>query len=155
MAKRLFRAKLERPEGIGTWTYLTVPFDATREYGSQGQIKVKGTINRLVFRSTLLPHGDGKHFLVVKREIRDQLGVSAGDSVQVTIEQDSKPRNVTLPRDFKLALARNKRAKAKFDRIPNSHKKEYLEYIDESKKDATRKKRILLSVASLAENGRK
>lgn len=150
MAKRTFKAKLERPEGIGTWTYLTVPFDAMREYGGKGQIKVYGTINRVAYRSTLLPHGDGKHFLVVKKEVRDKIGATAGDTVSVSMEQDSKPRTVSVPNDFKLALGRNKKAKAKFDRIPYSHKKEYVDYIDEAKKDETRKRRIKESVVRLA-----
>ncbi len=155
MAKRTFRAKLERPEGIGTWTYLTVPSNAAKEYGGQGQIKVKGTINRLPYRSTLLPHGNGKHFLIVKREIRDQISATAGDPVDVTMERDSKPHTVLLPKDLKLALARNKKAKAEFDRIPYSHKKEYREYIDGAKKDETRKKRIQQSVARLASTSKR
>ncbi len=150
MAKKTFKAKLERPEGIGTWTYLTVPFNAAKEYDGQGQIQVKGTINRAPYRSTLLPHGDGKHFLVVKKDIRDKIGATAGDSVNVTMEQDSKPRSVLIPKDFKLALERNKKAKAEFGRIAYSHKKEYLKYIDEAKKDETRKRRIKEAIVRLS-----
>ncbi len=154
MAKKTFKARLIRPEGVGTWTYLTVPFNAAEEYGSQAQVRVKGTINGLSYRSTLLPQGDGTHYLVVNRTIRDQIGVTHGDTVQVMMERDIQPRTVSIPRDFKLALERNKKAKTEFDRIPYSHKKRYLEHIVEAKQEETRKWRIQEAIARLGENAR-
>ncbi len=129
---------------------MTVPFNAAEEYGSQGQVQVKGTINGLPYRSTLLPQGDGAHYLVVNRTFRDQIGVTQGDAVEVTMERDTKPRAVSIPRDFKLALGRNKKAKAEFDKIPYSHKKRYLEHIAEAKQEETRKRRIQEAIARLA-----
>ena len=41
MSPKSFTATLERPEGVGTWTYLTVPFDVPAEYGVKGQVKVR------------------------------------------------------------------------------------------------------------------
>lgn len=150
MAKKTFTARLVRPEEVGTWTYLTVPFNVAEEYGNQGQVQVKGTINGLPYRSTLLPHGDGAHYLVVNKSIRDQIGVTQGNTVQVTMEQDTEPRTVSLPKDFKIALGRNKKAKAEFDKIPYSHKKRYLEYVAEAKQDETGKRRIQEAIARLA-----
>ena len=43
--------------------------------------KVKGTIHRLSYESTLLPLGGGKHNLVVKKEIRTKIVKDAGDMV--------------------------------------------------------------------------
>lgn len=36
-----FEATLFRPEGVGTWTYLNVPFDVEAEFGTKGQVRVK------------------------------------------------------------------------------------------------------------------
>jgi hypothetical protein len=44
-------------------------------------VKVKGTIDRLSYESTLLPLGGGKHNLVVKKEIRTKIVKDAGDMV--------------------------------------------------------------------------
>ena len=76
---------------------------------------------------------------MVKKAIRDPIEATAGDTVEVTMEQNAKPRTVSLPKDFKVALGRNQKAKNEFARIPYSHKKGYLEYIKEAKKDETRK----------------
>lgn len=53
-----------------------------------------------------------------------------------------KPRSVTVPRDFARALAARKGAKAAFDRMPPSHKRAYIEAIEEAKKPETRARRI-------------
>src|SRR5438552_9070708 len=83
MPPKSFTATLQRPEGVGTWTYLTVPFDVLAEYGVKGQVKVQGTINGAFFRGSLMPHGDGRHFLVVKKSLRDQAGAAQGSLVKV------------------------------------------------------------------------
>src|SRR5207237_1960010 len=94
MTKQTFDATLVRPPGVGTWTYLNVPFNVADEFGTKGQLKVKGSVNGVPFRGSLLPQGDGRHYLVVKSEIRNQAKVSAGDRVHVVLEQDMVPRVV-------------------------------------------------------------
>lgn len=88
MTSRDFEAVLVRPEGTGTWTYLVIPFDTTKEFGTKSQVRVKGTVDGHPYRSTLLPTGDGGHFLVVKSEIRKAIVKEAGETVNVTIEPD-------------------------------------------------------------------
>jgi hypothetical protein len=150
MSLQSFTATLQRPEGVGTWTYLTVPFDAAAVYGVKGQIKVKGTLNGLPFRGSLMPHGNGRHFLVVKKALRDEVGVSQGSVVQVRLDRDTAARAVSVPRDFKQALAANPSAAAAFQTLPPSHQQEYLDYIAAAKKDETRQRRIAASIVKLA-----
>ena len=108
MGETKFQAILERPEGVGTWTYLAIPFDAVERYGSRGQIKVKGTINGQPFTSTLLPRGDGSHYLVVPRPIREKIGASRGAKVRVTLEADKEVRKVAVPKDLTAALRKRR-----------------------------------------------
>jgi hypothetical protein len=150
MAKKTFQAKLERPPGAGTWTFVTVPFNVQTEFKEKGQVRVKGTVNSIAFRGSLMPHGNGKHFLVVNRTIREQAGVKTGDTVKAVIERDTKARVVSLPNDFKRALARSAKAKDGFDKLAYSHKKAYVEWIESAKKAETRAKRIKDSLTSIA-----
>jgi len=152
--KKSFDAKLKRPPGVGTWTYLTVPFNVPDEFGIKGQVKVKGTINGVADRGSLMPHGDGRHYLVVKQEIRDRANATAGDVVQVVIEQDTTPRVVTLPKDFKQALARHPKAHTQFNKIPYSHQKEYVEWIESANKEETRARRIKSAMLRIVANER-
>ncbi len=60
-------------------------------------------------------------------------------------------KTLTVPADFKKALARNKKALTTFEGFSYSHKKEYLEWITEAKTDATRSRRIATTIGWLAE----
>ena len=57
--------------------------------------------------------------------------------------------------DFAAALAKNPKAKAALDGFPPSAQRDYLEWIDEAKQDATRAKRIATAVEWLSEGKRR
>jgi len=151
MSEFSFKAVLIRPEGVGTWTYLNIPQEVTDAFGSKGQVKVKGTVNRCPFRSTALPHGDGTHYLVVGKDIRDQIHAIQGDTVSVTIELDLSSRQVELPKDVEGALYENPLAKEVFEQLALSHQKEYINWISSARQESTRKRRIAKTLEMLAQ----
>ena len=135
---------------MGTWTFAPIPIDLAKATGVRARLRVKGTIDGASFAGTLLPFGNGRHFIVVRKELRDKIGKKAGDSVKVKMDIDSSKSVVDVPRDFARALAKNKRAAMHFDRIAPSHKKNYLYWINEAKKPETRERRISRAVRMLA-----
>jgi len=145
-----FQAVLNRPEGIGTWTYLDIPFDSAEAFGSHGQIRVKGTIDDAPFRSTLMPAGNGGHFLVVNKAVREQIGKSTGDMVKVTLHADGEPREIEVPDDFQAALSLDEAASAIFGELAASHKKRYIDHINSAKAAETRMRRIDKAVEAIA-----
>ena len=56
-----------------------------------------------------------------------------------------------IPDDLSTALKKNKRALAAFQRFPPSHKREYIEWITEAKRDETRTKRLTQAIEWIAE----
>ena len=65
-----FRAKLCRPVAnakVGSWTFLTLPKNASAKLPSRGMTTVEGTINGFPFRATLEPDGQRSHCLRVNR----------------------------------------------------------------------------------------
>jgi len=145
-----FEAILIRPEGVGTWTYLNIPLDASKTFSAKGQVKVKGMINGYPFQSTALPMGDGTHYLVVGKSIRDQIQVAQGDRVQVFLELDTKERQVVIPDDLMQALVNQPLAKDSFEKLSNSHKKEYVNWILGARKETTRQRRIETAIELLS-----
>jgi Domain of unknown function (DUF1905)/Bacteriocin-protection, YdeI or OmpD-Associated len=142
MTSRKFEAVLVRPEGTGTWTYLVVPFDTVKEFGTTSQVRVKGTVDGDPYRSTLLPTGEGGHLLVVKSDIRRAIGKEAGEVVRVAMGPDSNPRSVSVPRDLLRAIEGDARAKEAFGRMAYSHRKAYVDWVEQGKKQETRDNRI-------------
>ena len=146
-----FEATLERPDMRGAWTFVRMPFSAAEEFGVKGQVPVKGTINGVPYENFLLPQGDGVHILVIKKEIRDQAGVTAGDVAEVTLERDSAPRQVEVPEELTAALRANPGAQEVFDKMGYSHRKAYCDHVAEAKRAETRQRRAAKCVELLLE----
>jgi len=145
-----FVTKLIRPEGVGTWTFAPIPLDIARETGIKARLRVKGRIDGIPFAGTLLPGGSGRHFVVVKKELRERLDKSAGDQVRIQMDVDSSPVSVAIPDDFAMALAKSGNARSRFEVMAPSHKKAYVDWIEEAKKPETRTKRIVKALKIIA-----
>jgi hypothetical protein len=143
-----FRAVLERDDKTSA-TPLPLPFDVEQAFGRKGRLPVRGTLNGVGFRSTLAPYG-GVHYLPVNRALREKAGVDAGDTVEVVLEIDDQPRLVEAPADLARALARRARAKAAWDKLATSHRRAYVEAVEEAKKPETRRRRIAGVVEALS-----
>jgi hypothetical protein len=131
-----FRAEL-KVEGK-TATYVVVPLDVPSVFGRE-RPPVRGTVNGTPLRSTIAKYGD-EYFVPIKRALREAAGAAAGDTVEMELELDTKPRIVRLPKDFAVAL--DDEARASFDRMSYSHRKEYVDWIKEAKREETRSRRI-------------
>ena len=68
----------------------------------------------------------------------------------------SRPRSrakqkITVPSDFKAALKKNAKARKTFENFSYSHKKEYVDWITDAKRDETRKRRLETAIKWLAQ----
>src|SRR5262249_26121993 len=104
-SKIRFQAKLLRPATVkvGSWTFLTLPKNASAKLSSRGMTPVEGTINGFRFRATLEPHGQQSHWLKVNGKLSEAAGVDAGDVV--TLEIVPEALEPTVPADLRKALA--------------------------------------------------
>lgn len=146
-----FQAKLYRPDAPGTWTYVEIPFSVEEKFGTKGRVPVKGEINGVPFRSSLMPQGNAHHILVVNGDIRKAISAETGDHIDVWLEKDEALRVVEVPDDFKSALREQDQALNYFDQMSYSHRKEYVDWINGAKKAETRITRIKKAVDRLIE----
>ena len=80
--------------------------------------------------------------LVVNRAVREGAGATAGGTVTVEMERDDEPRTVDVPDELRDALAAEPEAREFFERLAYSHRKEYVDWILEAKRDETRRRRV-------------
>jgi uncharacterized protein YdeI (YjbR/CyaY-like superfamily) len=66
-------------------------------------------------------------------------------------KKPTEKRELVVPDILKNALAKNKKAKERFDNFSYSHRKEYVEWITEAKTEPTREKRLATTIEWLAE----
>ena len=134
--------------GGKTATGIRVPAEVVARLGPSKRPAVRVTINGHTYRSTVAPLG-GVHMLPVSAEIRERAGVAAGDEVEVDIELDTEPREVTVPPDFAAALDRDADASRAFDGLSYSNKRRYVLSIEEAKTEETRQRRIAKAIDTL------
>jgi bifunctional DNA-binding transcriptional regulator/antitoxin component of YhaV-PrlF toxin-antitoxin module len=117
-----------------------LPFDVKARFG-KARAPVRGTVNGTDYRTTVAVYG-GVHLIGFRRELRERAGIEIGDEVEVTVELDEEPRTVELPPALEEALDGDDRARAAFDGLSYSHRREYAEWIAEAKRDDTRERRV-------------
>src|SRR5512141_2975122 len=112
--KQTFTATIQNAGGGGA--FVEIPFDVEEAFGSK-RPKVKALIEGIPYRSTLMRMGTECHMLGILKEIREQIGKSLGDEVTVTLEPDTEPRVVEIPKDLMQELKKDKEAKVFFDKL--------------------------------------
>lgn len=150
MNKISFTTIILKPDGVGTWHYADIPLNVEKEFGKKGRVPVKATLNGHSFTGSLMPHGNGGHFLVIGKEIRDKAGVQVGDTVELTVELDSAPRIIETPEDMAAALKDSPEAEEFYNQLAYSHKKEYVVWVNDAKREETRQNRITKAIKKLA-----
>jgi hypothetical protein len=134
----------------GTATGIRVPDEVVEALGSGKRPRVTVTINGYTYRNTIAVMG-GEYMVGVSAEHRAGAGVAGGDEIDVDIELDTAPREVTVPDDFAAALDAEPAARATFDGLSYSNKSWHVLQVTGAKSDETRQRRIAKSVEMLRE----
>jgi hypothetical protein len=143
-----FRATLELHGR--TATGFAVPDDVVAALGAGKRPPVRVTINGHTYRSTVASMG-GRSMIGVSAQNRASASVAAGDRVEVDLELDTEPREVTLPDDLGEALSGEPEARRFFDGLSPSKKRWFAEWIEGAKKAETRQRRVAEAVTMLRE----
>jgi hypothetical protein len=134
--------------GGKTATGFEVPAEVVSALGTGKRPPVHVTINDHTYRSTVAVMG-GRYLLPLSAENRTAAGVGAGDQVRVRLELDEAPREVEVPEDLRAALETDAAAKARFEKLSYSHKRQHVLAIEIAKAPETRQRRIAKALEML------
>ncbi len=112
--------------------YVCLPFDPADEWGERERYYVAGTINGLKIRGRLDQSGKG-HFLPLGPTWRRCAGLHTGDDVDVVIAEENPPREGLAP-DVTAALDDEPEAGRFFDALAGFYRRNYLRWIDATKR---------------------
>jgi bifunctional DNA-binding transcriptional regulator/antitoxin component of YhaV-PrlF toxin-antitoxin module len=116
-------------------------FDVPAAFGSRGRVSVKGTLAGHEFRSSISPR-NGRWYLVVNQEMRRSFGIGPGDVVEVVLDRDDEPRTIAAPEDLQAAIDGSDAASSRWEAMSYSHRKQFVVWVEEAKRPATRQRRI-------------
>jgi hypothetical protein len=139
-----FKTTVHQAEGMNA-TGIEVPEKIVAALGPGKKHKVTVGINGYVYRSTVAVYS-GRYFLPLAKERRDAAGVKARDKIEVTLELDTAPREVDVPKDLAAALKKAGLTKD-FAALAFTHRKEHVRAVEEAKAPETRTRRIEKAVA--------
>jgi len=150
--KQTFTATIQNAGGGGA--FVEIPFHVEAEFGSK-RPKVKALIDGIPYRGILTRMGSETHILGILKEIREKAGKTFGDEVTITVEPDTEPRLIEIPKDLMKELKKDKEAGVFFDKLSYTHQKEYVRWVEEAKKEETRQNRIVKTIEMLKKGGSK
>ena len=158
-SKIRFTAKLFRPAASaknGSWTFLSLPKDASAKLPSRGMTSVEGTFNGLAFQATLEPDGQGGHWLKVDRKMREEARAEAGDVVTLEIAPVAEEPEPRVPADLRKALAAAPPGVRKvWSDITPTARRDWIHWIVSAKQAETRARRIRTACDMLAKGKRR
>ncbi|MCU0286357.1 MAG: YdeI/OmpD-associated family protein [Acidobacteria bacterium] len=146
-----FDAEIIKHEKLDA-AFIEFPYDVEKEFGKKGQVKVQVTFDGHAYRGSLAKMGYRCHRLGLTKEIRNVIGKNPGNMVHVVVKEDIEPRLVEIPVDFAKLLDENPDAKANFEKLSFTHRKEYTRWITGAKKEETRAKRLCEAIPMLLDN---
>jgi hypothetical protein len=127
-----------------------VPPEVVEGLGAGRRPPVRVTINGYTYRSTVAPMG-GAFMMGLSAENRAGAKVTGPGVIEVDMELDTAPREVTVPPDFAKALAADPAARKTFDGLSYSNKSWHVLQIAGAKSPETRQRRIDKSIDALRE----
>jgi len=138
-----FTAVIERETSVSNSSaWVSFPFDLKETYGKGNLVPVKAVFDDTVtYQGSLAKMGGRGACLILRKDIRGQLGKQPGDQVKVRVELDTVERFWPLADDAKQALKKSGQLLT-FRDLAYSHQREYFRWVDEAKRLETRAKRI-------------
>jgi len=122
-----------------------LPFDPKEAFGKV-RAPVRVTINGYEFQTTVGAMS-GRYLIGLNKQVRAGADVSPGERVSVELVLDDEERTVEVPED--LATALDSDARAFFDSLAYTDRKEYARWIEDAKRAETRQARVAKAATML------
>jgi hypothetical protein len=140
VSKQEFNAVIQKLPDMDA-AFIDLPFDAEKSFGKK-RVKVKAWFDGILYRGTLMRMGRSSDWLGITQEIRKKIGKIPGDTVHLIIEEDIEERTIVVPEDLAELLRKNKAESDFFHSLAFTHRKEYVSWIVDAKRQETRSARL-------------
>jgi hypothetical protein len=142
-------------EGDGSTGFFEVPGTVVETLGQgRKRFPVVASINGFDLRTTIASYG-GKYYIPARKEVRAAAGgIKHGDCVTITMRIDDAPREVETPPELATLLKKDAPARAAWEKLAYSHKKEYVQWIVEAKREDTKTRRLEQALVMLREGSK-
>jgi hypothetical protein len=132
---------------------LTVPDAVWQALGGKAAKRVIATLNGHAERLGLLPQEGGGRYLMIRKDLCQQLSLAIGDEVTVGLVLDPDPDHVDLPDELAEALAAWPEAEAAFQKQSGAMRRAIARKVADAKRPDTRARYAVELAERLARGG--
>jgi hypothetical protein len=123
--------------------WIEFPHDLKETFGVGNLVPYRATFDgRVTYRGSLAKMGGASAMVLLRKDVRAELGKEPGDSVDVVIELDDSPREVEVPGDLRDALEQAG-VWDRFAGLAFTHRKEHVQWVEQARRADTRLRRIV------------
>lgn len=82
-------AKVEIFPQEGGWYYVSIPkkyTEMSKEFADRGLVPVIARVGKTNWNTSLLPKGDGTHFIALNAKVRKAEDISLGDNIEINFK---------------------------------------------------------------------
>ncbi len=150
-----FKAIINRFKDKGeksNWFYIDIPAQIASEIKKDTKVsfRVKGFLDHVTVEGlSLTPMGEGDFIIALKADLRKKLGKGMGATIHVQLEEH-KNFKIEMPEDLELCLLDELDLMERFKAQPMSHQNYFFNWINAAKTEATRTKRVAMTVNAMA-----
>lgn len=124
------------------------PYDVHESFGTRGQVKINATFDGVPYRGSLANMGSA-HIVILRKDVKAQVGKGHGDTVRVTIQKDTQERIVEVPQELKDAFKTSPDAEGFYNTLSYTNRKEYASWITTAKRAETKERRLSKTIEML------
>jgi hypothetical protein len=138
-----FEAEIVRNTDVANSSaFIEFPHDLKETFGVGNLVPVVAVFDgRVTYRGSLAKTGGPRPVLLLRKDVRAELGKEPGDRIGVSLRLDDSPREVEVPSDLAAALDRAG-VGDRFGALAPSHRREFVRWVEEAKRPETRQRRI-------------
>jgi bifunctional DNA-binding transcriptional regulator/antitoxin component of YhaV-PrlF toxin-antitoxin module len=151
-----FTAELVTSHGTPVYHFLRFPKEVVKHFGFKGNLRrVICTLNGAeTFNCVLFPK-DAHYSIALNKKLRDKLGLTVGDTVEIYLERDESRYGYPMPEEFAEVLRQDPAGNAMFEALSPGNQRIMLKLIDLNKDVDHRITRSLVGLELLKRNGGK
>ena len=105
------------------WTAVRLPFHPAETWPSLQKLRVRGTINGVAFRNSLIRLRDGTHLIFARQSVWKQAKAAPGSLVDIVIEPDLEDRSASPPPELAKLFRADRAVKKWFEKLTYSTRK--------------------------------
>lgn len=146
----IYEAVIKRNADVANSSaWVGFPFDLKETYGKGNLVPVKITFDdRVHYTGSLAKMGGENAMILLRKDVRAQLGKEPGETVSVRVDLDTSERKVNISKDEETALKESGLLNM-FRSLAFTHQREYHQWIEAAKRPETHVSRIAKMVEML------